>query len=190
MPQRLAFIAGSAKQANLLLDALTDYAIALQLDAASFRSTPTDVIVRTVLAKMTNELRENEAEVSYSELPRVTGNADRLLQVFENLVRNALRHRAPASPRIQITAERRTQLPNGGAAWLFAIRDNGPGLPSTDLEIIFKPFVKVGAQRSGAGLGLATCRIIVEKHGGKIWAESEEGRGSTFLMTLPADDDS
>jgi signal transduction histidine kinase len=185
VPQRLAFIAGGVKQADLLVDGLTNYAIALQLEAGSFRSVPVDIMLRTVLAKMVNELRENAAEVTYGELPCVAGHPDRLMQIFENLVRNALRHRAAASPRIHITAEPHSEQMNGGTAWLFTVRDNGCGVPAADLESIFKPFAKVGAQRSGAGLGLAICRIIVEKHGGKIWAESEEGNGSTFLFTLP-----
>jgi signal transduction histidine kinase len=187
-PQRLAFIAAGAKQADLLLDGLVSYAIALQVDAASFRSVPTDVILRTVLAKMVNELRENDADVSYGELPYVTGHPDRLMQVFENLLRNALRHRGAASPRIQVTAEPYRRQSDGAAAWRFAVRDNGPGLSADDLESIFRPFAKAGSERSGAGLGLATCRLIVEKHGGRIWAESEEGNGSMFLITLPAED--
>jgi signal transduction histidine kinase len=186
-PQRLAFIADGARRTDLLLDGLTNYAIALQLDPASFRSVPVDVILRTVLAKMANELREHEAKVSYGELPRVTAHPDRLMRVFENLVENALRHRGAASPRIQVTAEPYRQHSDGAAAWRLAVRDNGPGVLAADLENIFRPFAKVGAQRSGAGLGLATCRVIVEKHGGKIWAESEDGNGATFLITLPAE---
>lgn len=188
LPQRLEFIADGAKRTDLLLDGLTNYAIALQLDATSFRSVPTDVILRTVLAKMENELRESAADVSYGELPCVTGHPDQLMQVFENLVRNALRHRGAANPTIHISAERDEQGPDGTAVWRFAVRDNGPGLSADDLETIFNPFAKAGSQRSGAGLGLATCRLIVEKHGGKIWAESEEGNGATFLITLPAQD--
>jgi signal transduction histidine kinase len=79
---------------------------------------------------------------------------------------------------------------DGGPAWLFTVRDNGPGVPATDLEGIFKPFEKIGPDRSGAGLGLAICRIIVERHGGRIWAESTVGSGAAFLMTLPAAEDS
>jgi signal transduction histidine kinase len=187
--QRLEFIAVGAQQTGLLLEGLTNYAIALQLDAESFLSMPVDIALRMVLAKMQDELREHDAQVTYGELPCVHGHPDRLMQVFENLLRNALRHRAAASPRINITAEPHSGQSNGGAVWLFAVRDNGPGVPAAYLESIFKPFSKVGTQRSGAGLGLATCRIIVQKHGGKIWAESEDGGGCTVLMTLPAADD-
>jgi signal transduction histidine kinase len=185
--ERLAFISAGAKQNDLLLDGLTNYAIALQLDTASFRSMPTDVILRSVLAKLAEELRDNDAQVTYGELPRLIGHPDRLMQVFEHLIRNALRHRAAASPRIHIAAELHSEA--SGGAWLFSVRDNGPGLPTASLESIFRPFTKVGEQRSGAGLGLAICRVIVEKHGGNIWAESEERSGSTFLMTLPAKND-
>jgi len=187
--QRLEFLAGGARQTDLLLDGLTNYAIALQLDAGLFRSMPVDFILRTAMARLGDELRENAAEVTYGQLPRVHGHPDRLIQVFENLLRNALRHRAAPSPRIQITAEPHSGKSNGGAAWLLAVRDNGPGVPAAYLESIFKPFSRVGTLRTGAGLGLATCRIIVQKHGGRIWVESGDGNGCTVLMTLPAADD-
>ena len=114
--------------------------------------------------------------------PACRGNPDRLIQVFENLLCNALRHRGEASPRIHITAEKQAE------EWRFAVRDNGPGVEPAYLETVFKPFERLpGRQRSGPGLGLAICRAIVERHGGRIWAESNDGTGCTFLFTLPAD---
>jgi signal transduction histidine kinase len=186
MTEQLGFIAGGAKQMDLLVDGMTNYAIALQMDAGAFMPMPSGVMVRTALAKLTNEVRDNQAEITYGELPRITCHADLLTLVFEHLIRNSLRHRGAASPRIHITAERSGDGASG-AVWRFAVSDNGPGIPPGYLESIFKPFAKVGAKRAGAGLGLATCRVIVEKHGGNIRAESEEGKGATFLMTLPAE---
>ena len=137
-------------------------------------------MLRTVLARLDKELRSNDAKVSYDKLPRVSGDPDRLMQVFENLLRNALHHRGEAPPRIHITAEKQAE------GWLFAVRDNGPGVEADYLESIFRPFERLhGRQRPGPGLGLAVCRAIVERHGGRIWAESQAGAGSTFFFTLP-----
>jgi signal transduction histidine kinase len=112
----------------------------------------------------------------------VSGDPDRLMEVFENLLHNALYYRGPAPPLIHIAAERRAE------EWLFAVRDNGPGVEAADLESIFQPFVRLhGKRREGPGLGLAICRVIVERHGGRIWAESQAGAGAAFLFTLPAD---
>jgi light-regulated signal transduction histidine kinase (bacteriophytochrome) len=180
--ERLRFVAGGARQIDLLVDGLAGYSVALQTDAASFQVTPTAVLLRTVLARLENGLRDAGAEVTYGSLPRVLCDPDRFMQVFENLLRNAIQHRGPAAPRIHITAEKQA------AGWLFAVRDNGPGLEADCLESIFRPFERLpGRERSGPGLGLTICRAIVEKHGGAIWAESKVGSGSTFLFTLPAD---
>jgi signal transduction histidine kinase len=180
--ESLRFVAGGARQIDLLVDGLAGYSVALQTDDSSFQVTPTAVLLRTVLARLEKELREAGAEVTYDPLPRVRGNPDRLMQVFENLLRNAVHHRGPAAPRIHITAEEQD------GSWLFAVRDNGPGLEADCLEIIFRPFERLhGKERSGAGLGLAICRAIVERHGGAIWAESRVGSGSTFFFRLPAD---
>jgi signal transduction histidine kinase len=179
--QRLGFIADGARKASLLVDGLTSYAIALQMETA-FQKAPMDVLLRNVLAKLAGELRENGAVVTYGDLPVVEGNQDRLMEVFENLLRNALVHRGEAPPRIEVTAEKQP------GEWRFRVRDNGPGVDASCLESIFKPFERLsGSDRPGPGLGLAISRAIVEKHGGRIWAESTPGAGCSFLFTLPAE---
>jgi len=180
--ERLGFIADGARKIDLLAEGLASYSIALQIQAGSFQSTPMDVLLRAVLAKLDKDLRANEAAVTYDKLPRVSGDPDRLMEVFENLLQNALRHRGPAAPSIHIATERR------GEGWLFTVRDNGPGVEAEYLESIFQPFVRLhGKRQAGPGLGLPVCRIIVERHGGRIWAESEAGAGAAFLFTLPAE---
>lgn len=179
--QRLGFIVEGAGRIDLLLDGLAGYSVALQTETVSFESTRMDVLLRFVLTKLDKDLRDCGAQVVYGELPIVTGNPDRLMQLFENLLRNALVHRGQAAPRIQVSAGRQAET------WLFAVRDNGPGVDADCLESIFRPFERLqGNQCSGAGLGLTTCRAIVERHGGRIWAESEPEIGATFCFTLPA----
>jgi signal transduction histidine kinase len=103
------------------------------------------------------------------------------MEVFENLLRNALRHRGAGPPQIRISVERQAE------EWLFTVRDYGPGVPAPYLESIFRPFVRLDGNRSrGPGLGLAICRVILERHGGRIWAESADGAGTVFRFTLPA----
>jgi len=177
----LGFIVDGARRIDCLLDGLVNYSLALRTEAATFQSTRMDVLLRSVLAKLGKELREGGAEVIYGELPTVMGNADRLMQVLENLLRNALANRGQSAPHIQISAVKQEQ------DWLFAVRDNGPGVEAAFLESIFKPFERLhGNVRAGAGMGLAICRAIIDRHGGRIWVESEVGSGATFCFTLPA----
>jgi len=177
----LGTIVEGARRIDLLIDALAKYSVALQTESAPFQSIRMDVLLRSVLAKLKKEIEDSAAEVTYGELPRVSGNPERLMQVLENLVGNALMHRGEAPPRIQISAEKEPEN------WRFAIRDNGPGVEADSVERMFKPFARLDArERGGAGLGLAICRAIVERHGGRIWAESHPGEGTTLYFTLPA----
>lgn len=179
--QQLSFIVEGAKGIDLLVDGLAGYSLALQTESTPFQATRTDVLLRAVLSKLAREISLCGAEVVYGELPIVTGNPDRLMQVFENLLRNALVHRGQASPRIHINARRQAE------SWLFTVEDNGPGLEALSVESIFRPFERLGGKASsGAGLGLTICRAIVERHGGRVWAESQHGNGATFCFTLPA----
>jgi len=174
-------ILDSSRQIDSLADGLTSYASALDIDEGSFQAVRMDVILRTVLAGLNQEIRANNAEVTYGELPSVRGDPDRLADLLRNLVGNALRHRGDAPPRVRITAEQQSN------ARLLAVEDNGPGIEAAYLESVFKPFERLhGREREGHGLGLAICRAIVERHGGSIWAECRPGKGCTVLFRLPA----
>jgi two-component system, chemotaxis family, sensor kinase Cph1 len=183
LTERLGFVVDGARKIDQIVEGLSGFAIALQIDPVSFQPTSMGVVLRSVLAKLKEELRHNDAEVTYGEMPRVLGSPDRLMQLLENLLRNAVQHCGAASPRVDISAER---SPGG---WLFAVKDNGPGVEADYLERMFKPFERgQGGHRAGTGMGLAICRIIVERHGGKVWAESEAGGGTTLVFILPAAD--
>jgi signal transduction histidine kinase len=176
----LGFLVTGARNANALVDGLASYALALHVQPGPV-PVPVEVLLRNALAKLAAEIRSSGAEITYDELPRVTGDADRLLQLLENLLGNALRHRGDAAPRIHISA--RAQ----GDEWIFAVRDNGPGIEPEELERIFRPFERLRPGNGGSGLGLASCREIVTGHGGRIWAESAPGQGATFYFTLRRD---
>jgi chemotaxis family two-component system sensor kinase Cph1 len=179
--QRLGFIVDGAKKVDSLVDALSAYSLALRIDRGSFQTTAMGVALRTALSKLDAALRSQSAEVTYGDLPRVTGDPDRLIELLERLIRNAVQNRGAAPPRVHITAEKQEEY------WLFAVRDNGPGIDPADLERIFDPFERIQGSGAGTGLGLAICRVIAERQGGKIWAESQVGEGTTFFFTLPAD---
>jgi signal transduction histidine kinase len=178
----LSVIVADTAKIETLANGLASYSIACQIDPSSFVLVSMEVLVRKVLAKLAQELRENGAVVTYDPLPRIRCEPDRIGQLLENLVHNALVHRHSAASRVQISAEEQ------GDRWLFRVRDNGPGIESSYLERIFEPFERLrGSQAPGPGLGLTICRVIVEKHGGRMWAESEPGGGATFFFTVPAE---
>lgn len=179
--QSLTFVGDGVRRIDLLSQGLSGYALGLRTEDRGFRPVPMDVLLRAAIARLQKEVRENQAEVTYDRLPRVSGDPDRLVQLLEHLLSNALRHRGPEPPRIHISAEKRE------GEWLFAVRDNGPGMEAGFLERIFNPFERLRGNRTGGpGMGLATCRAVVERHGGRIWAESAPNQGSTFFFTIPA----
>jgi signal transduction histidine kinase len=180
LEKHVGFVIDGAREMETLLDSLAGYSIALQAEREPLQPTRMDVTLRSVLAKLDHEIHRNQAEVTYNALPLVSGNPDRLIQVFENLLLNALRHRSDRPPRIRVDARQE------GESWVISVQDNGPGIEPAYLDSIFLPFVRLhGTGGGGSGLGLAICRAIIERHGGRIWAESKIGSGSTFFFALP-----
>jgi light-regulated signal transduction histidine kinase (bacteriophytochrome) len=127
-------------------------------------------------------IRESAARVTHDPLPIVKGDEVQIGQLFQNLIGNALKYRNGGEPAIHIGCRRRA------GDWMFLVRDNGIGIDPRFTEKIFAIFQRLHnrEQYSGTGIGLALCKRIVERHGGKIWVESEPGKGSTFFFTLPA----
>ena len=126
-------------------------------------------------------IEENQASVTSVHLPVVPGNEPHFVQLFQNLIGNALKYRGERTPRIHVSAV------NQNGVWRFAFADNGIGIAPEYHEIIFGIFKRLhGRTISGTGIGLAICQRVVERYGGRIWVESQVNQGATFYFTLPA----
>jgi signal transduction histidine kinase len=144
---------------------------------------PTDctAILNRSLANLRLPIEESSAVVTHDPLPEVMANPIQLIQLLQNLISNAIKFRSEEKPRIYISTERKEN------EWVFSVSDNGIGMPAEHSERIFEIFHRLHNKKEypGTGIGLATCKKIVERHGGRIWVESEPGKGSTFYFTIP-----
>jgi len=147
--------------------------------------TDLDAVFAQTLDALGPAIDESAATVIRGPLPTVMADPVQIGQVLQNLVANALKFRGEASPRVEVTAQR------GRGEWVISVRDNGIGIAPEYARRIFVIFQRLHtrAEYPGTGIGLAICKKIVERHGGRIWVTSQPGRGSTFSFTLPAGDD-
>jgi PAS domain S-box-containing protein len=126
-------------------------------------------------------IEENHAIVTNDDLPTVRADASQLVLVFQNLLANAIKFRREDLPRVHVSAQ------DHGREWVFSVQDNGIGIAPQHAKRVFVIFQRLHTREEypGTGIGLAVCQRIVERHGGKIWFESEPGKGATFFFTLP-----
>jgi PAS domain S-box-containing protein len=177
--QFISTIVGGALRLERLLKDLLAYSQAGSLVKPSPNIDCAEVM-REVLLNLKVSIDETSAAVLCGDLPLVRADQIRLVQVFQNLIGNAIKYRSEASPCIQINAER------GESEWVLAVKDNGIGIEPEYAEQVFGVFKRLhGAAYPGTGIGLAICQRIIEMHGGRIWVESIPGCGSTFYFTLP-----
>lgn len=164
-----------------LIEALLAYA-----RVGSRGQSPVETAGEAVLAQVVEDLRavihESGAEVTHEPLPTVKVDQTQFRRVLQNLLGNALKFRREVPPRIHVSARRQ------GPEWVFAVRDNGIGIAPQHTQRIFQVFQRLHTrgQYAGTGIGLAICKRIVEQHGGRLWVESDPGKGSTFFFTIPA----
>ncbi|MBS2007490.1 MAG: response regulator [Cyanobacteria bacterium SZAS TMP-1] len=171
---------GTARMQQLIQSVLLHSSITAEETA--YASSDCNAVLEEVLANLDASIRENKAELEIDSLPTVGVERSQLVQLFQNLISNAIKYRGTQSPRIFVGAERTVN------DWLFSVRDNGIGIDSKYADKIFDMFARLHGKTKyqGTGMGLAICKKIVELHGGKIWVESEVGEGCIFLFTLPA----
>lgn len=176
----IAYALDGAQRGQQLMQDLLAYA-RVELEAQAFAITDCTAVLERTLGRLGKVIRESEAEVTHDQLPQVIADEVQLEQVFHNLLGNALKFCGQQSPRIHVSA---TQEEN---RWVFAVRDHGIGLEPQYAERIFKVFQRLHThtQYPGTGIGLAICKRIIERHDGRIWVESELGKGATFHFTVP-----
>jgi light-regulated signal transduction histidine kinase (bacteriophytochrome) len=140
-----------------------------------------NMLLKNVIKVYEQKINENEAKIRVRELPVIKGNRTQLEQLFQNLIGNALKYRGKDAPCIEIGANEE------GAGWVFHVKDNGIGIEKKFYEKVFVIFQRLHGKNEygGTGIGLAICKKIVERHGGKIWIESEPGSGTTFYFSFP-----
>ena len=170
---------GASRMQRLIKDLLAYSRVGTK--AKDLLDTPSEAALQQALINLRGALEESGAQVTHDPLPIVLADEMQLIQLFQNLVGNAIKYQNPGIPRVHISAAR-----NGEKRWTFSVRDNGLGIDSQYFEKIFGMFQRLHKREEfeGTGVGLAICKKIVERHGGSISVESQLGRGSTFCFVL------
>lgn len=178
----LAFAKDGAQRLDRMILGLLDYS-RIGRDAQPKAPVPLGEVVDEAVANLGVAIETAQARVAVPvPLPAVLGSRNELVRLLQNVIGNAVKYGAPdRTPLVTVTASR------ADSTWVVSVADNGVGIAADDRERIFGIFQRLhGADVEGCGIGLASCKKIVEHHGGRIWVESEPGRGSTFFFTLPA----
>jgi signal transduction histidine kinase len=178
----LELIGASTKRMDALLSDLLSYAHASSISEDQIEPVPAARPLSAALQNLAGAIRESDAQILFGEMPVVRMHESHLSQVFQNLIGNAIKYRSESHPlQIHLMANRT----NGH--WVISIADNGIGVPAAYRETIFGIFKRLHTHTkyAGTGMGLAICQRIVERYRGRIWVESEPGRGSTFIFTVP-----
>jgi PAS domain S-box-containing protein len=179
----IGYAVDGAERMRKMIDDLLTYS-RVGTRGKPFEPTDCKEVLNQSIANLEIAIKESKAVVTCDSLPRVTADGSQMVQLFQNLIGNALKFTNDKPPRVFVSADRK------GNEWVFSVRDDGIGIESQHIERIFQIFQRLhGAGKyPGTGIGLAVCRRIVERHGGRIWVESEPGNGATFYFTIPIKD--
>ncbi len=176
----ISYSVEGALRIEALLKALLAYWEVSEREQEAFAPVDSGAVLAKALLHLDTAMAESGAVVTAGPLPTVTTEEVSLLRVFQNLISNAIKYNGGRTPEIDISAEREA------AGWVFAVKDNGVGIDPHDAERVFGMFKRLhGSEIPGTGIGLALCKKVVERQGGRIWVESEPGQGATFKFTIP-----
>lgn len=174
------FISGAAERMSELIDTVSVFNY---MDTSQQKMEILDLeeVRENAIKNLDTAIREKNARITSNKLPCIYGDRIQLTQLLQNLIGNSIKYCKNGTPSIHISAQHN----NNG--WVICLKDNGIGMEQQYLKRIFEPFQRLHTTQeySGSGLGLATCKKIIERHNGKIWCESEEGIGSEFYFLLP-----
>ena len=170
---------GAGRMQRLIQDLLTYSRVGTK--GQDLLETSSEEALQHALINLRGSIEASGAQVTHDPLPIVTADEMQLIQLFQNLVGNAIKYQSPGVPKVHISA-----IQNGGKKWMFSVKDNGLGIDPQYFEKIFGMFQRLHKREefAGTGIGLAICKKIVERHGGSIAVESEPGKGSTFSFAL------
>jgi hypothetical protein len=176
----IAHTVDGVSRMQTLIDDLLSYS-RVGTQGKEFEPSDCNAILDQALANLEAAIAETGAVISRDRLPVVKADAAQLTQLFQNLISNAIKFRSQQPPSINISVRR------DEGNWLFSVKDNGIGMQPEYFERIFVIFQRLHTRNEypGTGIGLAICKKIVERHGGRIFVESQPGQGSTFSFTLP-----
>ena len=168
---------GAARMQDLIDDLLALSRI--DTEGGDLREVDSNEVLHEAILGMEDLIDENNASIRSDRLPTVFGDHKQLVQLWRNLISNAIKFRREEPPTLSISAEETPE------SWVFSIEDNGIGIDSQELDNIFVIFRRLHPDLPGTGIGLSICKRIVERHGGRLWAESIPGQGSRFRFSLP-----
>jgi len=176
----ISYSVQGALRIEALLKALLAYWEVSERERGSLALIDCGAVLAKTLFNLQAAIAESGALVTSDLLPTVVAEEVLLMQLFQNLISNSIKYRGKETPRIHVSAER------DGDGWRFAVRDNGIGIDPQDADRVFGMFKRLhGSEIAGTGIGLAICKKVAERQGGRIWVESEPGRGATFKFTIP-----
>ena len=177
----ISYIVEGVQRLQILIKDLLEYS-QIETKAKNIKPTDCSFIVEEAMSNLKTAMDESNAVVTYNKLPTIMSDPQQIISLFQNLIDNAIKFRSNKAPRVRISADRK------GNEWLFSIRDNGIGIDPENFEKIFVMFQRLhgSADFPGTGIGLSICKKIIERHGGRIWVESEPGKGATFFFVIPS----
>ncbi len=176
----IGYAVDGATRMQQLINALLDYS-RVGTRGKPFGPTNCEETFNQAIANLQAAIRENDAVVTHDHLPTVMADATQMVQLFQNLIGNAIKFHGEKKPEVHIGATR------NGVEWIFSVRDNGIGIDPQYFDRIFVIFNRLHSRQEypGTGIGLTICKKIIERHKGRIWVESQSGNGTTFYFTIP-----
>ena len=182
----LHFVTDGAMRSQELIHDILSYS-SVNSDTSNLEHVDLNALVQVIQTTMCAEQKTIPQNISWDKLPSVMGNKTQLYQLLQNLINNGLKYqKANATPKVHVG------LTDSGDEWIISVRDNGIGMNEKHLSKIFEVFQRLHrrSEYAGTGIGLSICRKVIERHGGKIWVESEIDHGSTFFFSLPKSENS
>lgn len=176
----IEFILDGATRMQSMINDLLQYS-RVGTRGKPFKLTDFESVFGQSLVNLKIAIDENNAIITHDPLPTLMADSTQMIEVFQNLISNAIKFRSKESPQVHVSALKKRN------EWVFSVRDNGIGIAPEFFDKLFIIFQRLHSRSEypGTGIGLAVCRKIVERHGGKIWVESEPDKGSTFYFSIP-----